>query len=164
MLVPFWVAPMSRLVAGQPAAAATFSYPSPSQAPGEGAWTWTIERRHKLEIRGRLASPQVGHGPRLGSWEKTVDYFRNRRRGYAMWENRLRAVSRASHPAVAIWPLAVEIGDAGLLSECLTEVPAETWQAPHSAWLCPEIPFNLELEKPVSLPLPAGRVAAEGGW
>lgn len=161
-LVPFWVAPMSRLLGRQPATAATFSYPSPSAAPNAESWTWTVRRRRKLEIHGRMASPASGPGPRLGGWETTVEYFRNRRRGYAVWDSRVRPIT-TSNATAAIWPLEVEIGEAGLVSEYLAEVAAEVWQAPHSAWLCPEIPFHFELGKPIQLPVPArGLPAAEG--
>ena len=90
MLVPRWVAPVSRILARQPAAAATFEYPSPSQGPQEGEWRWILEERvgrflrpvsRRLEIRARLGMPTFGPGPRLGSWERTVDYFQHRRRG-----------------------------------------------------------------------------------
>lgn len=161
-LVPFWVAPMSRLLGRQPATAATFSFPSPSAAPDAESWTWTIRRRRKLEIRGRMASPASGPGPRLGSWEATVEYFRNRRRGYAMWDSRLRAIT-TSNATTAIWPLAVEVAEAGLVSECLADVADEVWHTPHSAWLCPEIPFRFELGKTIQLPVPSrGLPAAEG--
>lgn len=162
MLVPFWVAPMSRLLGRQPATTALFSYPSPSENPGEEPWVWTIHRRHKLELRGQLSSPGPCVGPDLGPWEQTVAYFRDRHRGYAMWDHRLRPI-RSSHPAAPIWPLDIEIGDIRLISDCLSDVPSPVWEHPHSAWLCPEIPFYFELGKPIELPLPSGRMpAAEG--
>jgi hypothetical protein len=34
-------------------------------------------------------------------------------------------------------------------------VAAEIWEKPHSAWLCPDIPFSFELGPPIRLPLPA---------
>ena len=169
-LVPFWIAPLSLVFAGQGASAASFNYPSPSADPGAGEWRWSVERRRKVEVWGRMASPWNGRGPSLGSWEKTVDYFHNRRRGYAMWDDRLRSL-RSSHPKTPIWPLEVEIAEAGLLGEYLDEVPAEIWEAPHSAWLCPEIPFHFELGKPMTLPIPSGRrvpaaegLSSSGGW
>lgn len=161
-LVPFWVAPMSRLFGRQPVTAATFSYPSPSDDPDAGGWEWSVRRHRRLEIRGRMASPADGPGPRLGSWQATVEYFRNRRRGYAMWDNRLRAI-RTSNAAAAIWPLEVEIGDAGLVSESLAGVADEVWQAPHSAWLCPQIPFRFELGEHIQLPVPSRGLPAAGG-
>lgn len=163
MLVPFWVAPLSLVLAGQRASSATFDYPAPSENRDAGEWRWSVARRRKLEIHGRLSSPLNGRGPSLGSWDNTVAYFHNRRRGYAIWDNRLRTV-RSSHPKAPIWPLEVEIVDFGLVSECLGEVEPAVWEAPHSAWLCPEIPFNFELGKPITVPIPSGRrvPAAEG--
>lgn len=163
MLVPFWVAPLSLVLAGQRASAASFDYPSPSDDPGAGEWRWTVERRRKLEILGRLASPWNGRGPSLGSWDKTVAHFHSRRRGYAIWDGGLRPV-RSSHPKTPIWPLEVEIVEVGLVSEYLDKVEPAVWETPHSAWLCPEIPFHFELGKPITLPIPSGRrvPAAEG--
>ena len=163
MLVPFWIAPLSLVLAGPGASAASFSFPAPSADPGAGEWRWSVERRRKLEVLGRLASPWNGRGPSLGSWEKTVDYFHHRRRGYAIWDDRLRSV-RSSHPKTPIWPLEVEMVDAGLLCEHLDKVEPAVWDAPHSSWLCPEIPFHFELGKAMSLPIPSGRrvPAAEG--
>ncbi len=155
VLVPLWVAPMSRFLSRQPVTPAVFTYPSPSESPGEEAWTWIIERPRRLELSARLASPQVGHGPDLGPWEQTVAYFRNRRRGYAMGEGRLHPIRSSPDSAVAIWPLAAEPGDVSLLSECLTDVAGEAWKTPHSAWLAPEIPLNFELGKTIALPLPS---------
>ena len=164
MLVPFWIAPMSRLLGRQPATAASLSYPSPSQSPDDGSWTWTIGRRPELEIHGRLASPGLSatRGPRLGSWEQTVEFFRHRRRGYAMWDNRLRSV-RTSHPAVPVWPLEVEVSESRLVAACMPEVETDVWLSPHSTWLCPEVPFYFELGKPIEMPLASGGMpAAEG--
>jgi len=162
MLVPPWVVPVSRLMGRQPAAAAGFSYPSPTRQSPEESWSWTIRRRRRLEVAARVASPQVGYGPPLGSWERTVDYFRNRRLGYVEWEGRLRAI-RTSHPAAEVWPLAVELGEVDLVSNCLGDIGADALRSPHSAWLCPEIPFIFELGKSMALPLAPQRVpAAEG--
>lgn len=163
LLVPPWVVPVSRLMARQPASAADFSYPSPSREPDKDSWSWTVRRHHRLEVVARLAAPQVGPGPQLGSWNRTVDYFRNRRLGYRLWEGRLRPI-KTSRPAAEVWPLEVEIKDADLVGDCLAKAEAEVLKSPHSAWLCPEIPFIFELAKPMTLPLaPRARVpAAEG--
>ncbi len=152
MLVPPWVVPVSRFVGRQPAAAAGFSYPAPSRQPHQESWSWSIWRGRRLEVAARLASPQVGDGPPLGSWERTVDYFRNRRLGYVEWDGRLRAIKTA-HPAAEVWPLAVEIGEVDLVGHCLADVEAGVLKSPHSAWLCPEIPFIFELGKSMVLPL-----------
>ena len=101
-------------------------------------------------------------GPSLGSWEQTVDYFRHRRRGYVVWQRRLRPI-RPSRRSVEVCPLEVEVGRADLVAECFAEVDAEVWQAPHSAWLCPEIPFIFELSELRAPALPRRRVPAPEG-
>jgi len=156
-LVPFWIAPLSLVFAGQGASAASFDYPTPTADPGAGEWRWSVERRGKLEVLGKMASPWNGRGPSLGSWERTVEYFHNRRRGYAVWDDRLRSL-RSSHPKTPIWPMQVEIVDGGLLSEGLAEVEPAVWETPHSAWLCPEIPFVFELGTAARAELGTGRL------
>ncbi len=162
VLVPFWVVPMSRWVARQPASAAAFSYPAPSDQPGADSWSWSIRRRCALQVEGRLASPQSGFGPQLGPWPTTLDYFRRRPRAYVLAKDRLRPVT-SSQPSVDVWPLAVTFGDVGLLSENFGGVDPALWHSPHSAWLCPEIPFNIELGELVTLPIAQQQAAATGG-
>ncbi|MEM9595144.1 MAG: DUF2071 domain-containing protein [Acidobacteriota bacterium] len=145
-MVPFWVAPVSRLVGRQPAAPGRFTYPSPSS--GGDSWTWRLRSAAALEVTASLASPAVGDGPDLGSWDSTVDYFRRRRRGYVLWDGgALRSITR-SHPSVAVWPLRVEVTASGLLSEVFPASTDAHWRGLHSAWLCPEIPFSFEVGEP----------------
>ena len=162
MWVPFWVVPASRLLGRQPAAAARFSYPQPSRDSGAESWQWSIRQNSSLEVTGKVASPRFGPGPRLGSWEATLDYFRQRPRGYVMWNQHLRPI-RTSRASVEVWPLAIEVTSAGLLAECFGDVDSEVWRVPHSAWLCPEIPFRFELSELRALGLAHRSVpAAEG--
>jgi hypothetical protein len=166
MLVPLWVAPAVRLLGRQPAGSARFDYPSSPLDPEVGRWRWTIRRLHGfgiegLEIDARLGSPAKGRGPDLGDWQRTVDYFRQRQRGYALWDHRLREI-RTSQPPVEVWPLQVEVADASLVAEALEGGDGDLLRTPHSAWLCPEIPFLFELGRPQDLPLARG-VAAVGG-
>lgn len=161
MLVPIWVVPGSRLLAHQPAEAAHLSFPAPDRDGDDGAgWRWKVVQRRRFEVAGRLGSPLPGPGPDLGPWNETVDFFRDRPRGYATVGNGLRQVS-TTHPPVAVWPLAVEVTRAGLVEECLPAVAPELFRAPHSAWLCPEIPFRFALSAPprpalASQSVPAG--------
>ena len=165
VLVPFWVAPTSALVARQPAHAARLRFPSMIRSPG-GVWRWRVQRPGSgLELEGSAAGvpeePNVA-GPRLGSWEKTVAYFRQRPRGYVLWKNRLRSV-RTAHPPMDVWPMAVQVEEGSLLSKTFAEVGSEElWSRPHSAWLCPAIPFSFELGKPRRIPLT--RVPATGSY
>jgi hypothetical protein len=162
-LVPFWVAPVSRYLGRQPATTASFSYPDSPGQEGHEVWTWTIEQRRRLDVMAQLASPQTGHGPSLGSWEQTVNSFCHRRRGYAISGERLRTI-RTTHPVSQTLPLRAELGEVSLLADCLGGVPEELWHQPHSAWLCPEIPFVFELGKLIRLPLAPSAVipATEG--
>jgi hypothetical protein len=45
----------------------------------------------------------------------------------------------------------VELGETGLLVECLPEVDARDWPPLHSAWLCPEISSVFEMRPAVEL-------------
>lgn len=146
MLVPAWVTPAARLLGRQPAAAALFDYPRPSQEPEAEGWEWAVRRGHALRVRTRRAASATGEGPVLGGWESTVRYFRRRDRGYAEVGHKLRRVE-AEHPPVAVWPLAAEVADAALLADCLplTGVRRGVWPALHSTWLCPEMPLVFEL-------------------
>ncbi len=162
MVVPRWVVPVSRCLARQPASAGHFNYPRPSDGPRRDNWRWSIRQQQRLELSGKLASPQVEVGPQLGSWQATLDYFRQRPRGYVVWKGQLRPI-RTSRVSLEVWPLAVEVGSAGLMTECFSEVDATVWQTPHSAWLCPEIPFRFELAELRALRMPQRRVAATEG-
>ena len=159
LLVPLWVAPVSRYLGRQPAAAGWFAYPSPSADPGAGAWAWSLRREHSLALMARLSSPKLGPGPSVGDWRHTVDYIRRRRRGYISWDGKLRSITR-SHPTVEVWPLEVEVEEPGLLEETFSSVGAEHWRDPHSAWLCPEIPISFEVGKAILTPLARRRAIA----
>ena len=147
MLVPLWVLPMSRVVGRQPAVAGRFRYPSPSDEPELDGWSWSLTNRSTLEVAARLSAPAIGGGPDLGDWSRTVDYFQRRRKGYAMWEGRLRSVDK-SQARPEVWPLEAEVQAAGVLAEAFSGLDSQHWQAPHSSWLCPEIPFQFEVGKP----------------
>ncbi len=163
MLVPFWVAPVSRFLGRQPALAAQLDYPQVSQDLEAQSWRWWVERSGQgLDVSCRLATPQFGPGPDLGTWQQTLLHFRNRSRGYVLWAQRLRPI-RTTHTGDEVMPLSVEIEDASLLAEVLSEGDESLWQRPHSAWLCPEIPFAFELGKTIHLPLTRRPVAA-GEW
>lgn len=170
MLMPAWVTPGVRLLTHQPASRARLDFPRPSRNPGEGGpWTWKIERHGSLEVRAWQDSPQVGEGPRLGSWEQTVRYFSERPRSYSEGSGALHRIE-AGIPRAACWPLRVEMEGDDVLSPWLPlerNGSAPAWPAVHSAWLCPEVPFVFELglvpqiQMAPSVPSPAaGRVAA----
>ena len=162
ILVPAWVVTLSRWLSRQPTTAARFNYPRPSEGPRSDAWSWEVRGPQSLELAGRLASPRFGPGPKLGAWETTLDYFRQRPRGYVQWNQRLRPIA-TSRVSVEVWPLHVDVGAAGLVAECFPGAPAEAWDTPHSAWLCPEIPFTFELTELRTLRVPGRRVTAAEG-
>lgn len=170
MLMPAWVTPGVRLLTHQPASRARLDFPRPSRKPGcGGPWTWKIARRGSLLVRAWQDSPQVGEGPRLGSWEQTVRYFHERPRGYAGGSGALHRIE-AKVSQAACWPLRVELRGDDVLSPWLRldrNGSGPVWPPVHSAWLCPEVPFVFELglvpqiQMAPSVPSPvAGRVAA----
>ncbi len=143
VLVPRWVVPSMRVVADQPALSAQFDYPRPSKTPDEEAWRWRVRRGGELRVIARPSAPGPGHGPSLGSWERLTRFFNQRRRGYFEGPAGLKRVD-ASHEASAFWPLEAEVEAGSLLDDCLPLAGA-SWPLPHSAFLCPEIPFVFEL-------------------
>lgn len=172
LLVPPWVAPFARVLGRQPSEAAHFRYPAIDTASGgqngggslrrDEIWSWSVECGRRLEVTGKLSSPITRSDQRLGSWDETLAYFRYRRRVYAIWNQRLRALN-TSYPASDVLPLEVEIGEIGLIAECLRGVDESALLRPHSAWLCPEIPFEFEYLSRFHLPLARQRQpAAEG--
>ena len=143
MLVPAWVVPSMRVVADQPAQSGQFDYPRPSRTPADEEWRWQVRRGGELRVVARQQTPCPGYGPSLGSWERLTRFFNQRRRGYFEGPAGLKRVD-ASHEASAFWPLEAEVEADSLLDSCLPLADA-VWPPPHSAFLCPEIPFVFEL-------------------
>ena len=155
ILVPSWVAPFAQTLGRQPSEPARFKFPGlpdPAASSNGDEWHWQVERKASLELTGRLSAPPAQGGRRLGSWDETVAYFRHRRRVYAVWNQRLRALN-TSHPASDVWPLKVDIKEIGLVAQSLPAVETVDLLRPHSAWICPEIPFSFEFGKPLTSPL-----------
>jgi len=144
ILVPGWVVPSARWVAHQPAVAAHFRYPQPTTRADSDEWSWEVVRDVPLRLSARMASPQVAAGPSLGSWERTVDYFRLRSRGYVLAKGGLHPV-QTSQRSVPVWPMQVSMEDPSLLVQCLELHDAHDLPESHSAWLCPEVPYQFEL-------------------
>ena len=145
LLVPHWVVPGSRWLAGQPAVGGRFSFPAPTAEANAGYWQWEVHREASLKLTACQGSPEVTAGPSLGSWERMTSYFRQRRRAYLVTAGGLRSVE-TSQRSVPIWPLSVEMQDIHLLDLCLPLPESTPWPELHSAWLCPEIPFVFELD------------------
>ena len=143
VLVPGWVVPSMRVVADQPAQSGQFDYPRPSRDPGDEQWRWQVRREGELRVAARQGAPGAGHGPSLGSWDRLTKFFNRRRRGYFESPTGLKRID-ASHEASAFWPLEASVEEDSLLAACLPLDGGE-WPPPHSAFLCPEIPFVFEL-------------------
>ncbi|MFP3942234.1 MAG: DUF2071 domain-containing protein [Thermoanaerobaculia bacterium] len=172
MLVPLWVVPAGRVVGRQPTRAARLDFPRPSRDPEAEAWVWRARWRdggpageEGLVVTARPGAPQAPGGPDLGSWEETVRFFRERRRGYSRLAGRLRRIDTRQPPA-PVWPLKVEVVGAELVAAGLGLEPANGeggglgWEL-HSAWLCPEMSLTFEVvrapepEEPVRRRVPA---------
>lgn len=155
--VPPWVAPLVRLVGRQPARSATLRFPRRVDTP-ERHYGWRVRAGSELVLKAASGTPRLGPGPRLGGWEETVAYFRQRPRGYAESRSGLRRVE-TTHVSTAVWPMEVELTRGDLLA---ATVPLEGgWPPLHSAWICPELTFEFEL-LPESKAALAAQVAAPG--
>lgn len=145
MLVPAWVVPGARLIARQPAGAASFRYPSNLADDEDEGWRWEVAHAgRRLAVSARPASPTLAVEPSIGNWESTVTYFRVRPLGFTVTRGRLHAI-QTTHPRVTVWPVQAELEDTGLLERILPLTAGRDWPPLHSAWLCPEIPFTFEL-------------------
>lgn len=141
MWVPPWVAPVAHWIARQNACTARLRFP---RGAGEGreVSSWVARAGGELRLATKPGTPTVGVGPRLGSWEATVSYFRQRPRGYGMGPFGLRRVE-TSHVSISTLPIDAELERVDLLANSL---PFEReWPALHSAWICPELTFDFEL-------------------
>lgn len=161
--VPWWVLPVARGLGRQPVRPAFMRFPQPSRDRDAECWRWRVWHGRGLALTAALASPALGPGPSIGSFEQVVDHFRQRSRGYVRRGTQVRAV-RAARPTVTVWPMRVEVEDAALLASPLPAVDAALWQAPHSAWLSPQIPFRFAVGPEVDRALVRRRAlpAAEG--
>lgn len=163
MLVPGWVVPLARLVAGEPVRAGRLDYPRPSEEPEADGWTWRAGGEGGLVVTARRGAPPAGAGPELGSWEATVRFFRERRRGYVAAGGGLRRID-ARQPATPVWPVKVEVDGLGWVARGLGlgEGGAGALErGVHSAWLSPEMVMTFETapaetaEEPVRRSVPA---------
>ena len=151
MLMPSWVAPGVRLLTHQPASRARLDFPRPSRAINAEPWCWRVRSGGSLEVRAWQDSPQVGEGPRLGTWDQTVRYFHERPRGYTESGGEIHRIE-ARHPQTACWPVHAEVRGEEMLRRLLPVAGngsanrfTAAWPALHSSWLCPEVPLVFEL-------------------
>src|SRR6185295_1216753 len=143
VLVPAWVYPGARLFGGPPVTAAQLDFPRPSNRPEAGEWLWRAACGLRFTVSAQPASPEIGTGPRLGSWERTVRYVHDRPRGYTLYPDGLRRMD-VSHPPVAVWPVRAEVREADLLAACFG-LAHFALPPLHSSWLVPDVRFSFEL-------------------
>ncbi len=141
MWVPAWVVPVARWVGRQMAESGSLHFPS-SVVECEQASQWSARAAGKLRLATRPGAPRLGVGPQLGGWDATVDYFRQRPRGYGYGPSGLRRVETSSG-ATTILPVHVDLERADLLSGTLAL--GGTWPELHSAWVCPELTLDFEI-------------------
>lgn len=148
MWVPPWVAPAVQFVGRQVVEPAIMRYPG-SVEESDGVYDWSVRSGAELRLRASPGAAVLGPGPRLGSWEETVSYFRLRTRGYSRGPSGLRRVE-TSQISSSVWPMEVELSNLALLDQSL-ELP-DGWPPLHSSWICPELTFEFEV-------LPEGEAA-----
>jgi hypothetical protein len=154
VLLPAWAYPGARMFAGPPVAAARLDFPRPSVRLEEGEWLWRAVRGRRFAVSAKPASPQIGDGPQLGSWERTVRYVHDRPRGYTLYPDGLRRMD-VRHPPVAVWPMRAEIRESDLLAACFGLAPSALPPL-HSSWLVPEVRFSFALALTPRLTVPQG--------
>ena len=142
MLVPAWVVAGARIVGHQPASPAALDFPAAGLGPGP--WGWSAWAGARVALAGSPGAGVPGPGPDLGSWQSLVAYFRERPRGYATQGGKLRLVE-ATHPVIEHAPVRIEVEEHGLLAETLPGVDRQIWSRPHSAFVCPLVPFVFEV-------------------
>jgi len=144
MFLPLALVPAVRAALRQPAESARFDFPRDRESAPAGPWRWSVEAGATLTVEGRPGSPSVV-GPRVGEWERTVAFFRERARGYAILGRKLRRLE-TSHPPVDSMPIAARLEATELLAASLPEVERERFATLHSAFLCPRVALTVEVE------------------
>lgn len=154
VLLPGWLAPSVRWVAGRPARGARLDYPATGEPGVVGErWAWSVRRSALLEVEAKLASSPPGYGPSLGSWKETLAYFRRQRREYVSVRGRLRRFETERSSASVI-PVAASLVEDGLLLEHLAGAPRPL-PGLHSSWLLPAVDISFEYaveSEPAALP------------
>lgn len=146
VLLPAWVAPGARWLAGQPARAATLSFDAVGGEEALARARWRVSCQGELAVTTEPASPTIGAGPVLGGWQRTVSYFSQRPLAYSQGRRGLRRIELTCEE-VSVVPVKAEIEDRGLLAACLGLETArdEPVPEPHSAWVCPPMVASLLL-------------------
>jgi hypothetical protein len=143
VLLPGWMVPGARLLAGQPAKSARLDFPSLVTEVDRGQWHWEVRRGTRFLVEAEPGGLGLEQEPRLGTWEETVSYFRRRSLGYYASLRGLRRVE-VKRQKLDVVPIRARIEDSRLLENCLPELQLEEWPAVHSAWLCPPMSAAFE--------------------
>jgi hypothetical protein len=154
LLLPGWLTPAARLLSTPPVATARLDFPSPSEDPDAGQWCWRVEwDGGLLAVTAALASP--GSSPFFSSWERCVEYFLHRRRGYYQSPRGFRYLETCL-PQVEAWPMRAEVEDQGVLDTLLPLPQDGGWPALESALLLPRVPLDFERSLAPSIHLTGG--------
>lgn len=140
-LVPAWVVPLARGLGRQPASAAIFG----GGDSGARGRRWSVFAGSSISLVARPSSPPIAV-PRLGGWQETVAFFRERPRAYVASGRRLRRVE-AAHVRADARPVAVEVERDAWLAAQLPGVPRETWERPHSAFVLEAVRLEVAVER-----------------
>ena len=143
ILLPTWLAASVRWVAGRPARGARLHFPALG-APGCSGdhWRWAVAASGRLDVEAKLGGPSGAQSPSLGSWQKTVAYFRKQRSEYVLTRGKWQQVHVERQGADAI-PVAVEVVEDRLVMDQLGASGGSMPQV-HSSWLVPTIKTSFE--------------------
>ena len=155
-LVPAWAVPLGRWVGRQPVSGAILRGRPARDV--EGGWTWEVLAGTRLALRAWPAAGATA-APRLGDWSRTVAFFRERPRAFVGTGPRLARLDASIDRAEAL-PLAVEVECADWLRLHLPGVAAESWSAPHCAFLVPSTRLEIERTEAPAPAIPARVPAA----
>lgn len=144
VMLPGWVVPSVRLVAGQRARKAKFDYPTQGSNLEASPLRWSVESEGLLDVSVTSGAAASGAGPTLGDWGQTVAYFQRRKRLYFHTSSGLKRIEVTSRHEQAI-PVASRVADDSLFGSCLAGCADLCWPRLHSSWLSPEIPFVFEI-------------------
>ncbi|MEM9292725.1 MAG: DUF2071 domain-containing protein [Acidobacteriota bacterium] len=154
VLVPSWVLPAARLLAGHPTRSGAMDFPRPSRDPEVDRWSWEATREHRLALSaqryasgtasssGNGAARPVGEGM---DYRAVVDALLRRRRTYFLVAGGYRCLE-TSVREVEPWPLAVNCESLALLEGWLPAGDENNtpFPQPELAVLLPELAMTSE--------------------
>lgn len=157
-LAPAWVVPIARVVAQQPFSAGLLDFPPAGGLSVDGARRWKAHAGKGFEVVAKAGASPSGR-PRLGEWDATAAFFRERSRAYWELGDSLRR-AETEHPAADVVPMAVEVVNADWLDTFLPFAPAGSWGDLHSSFLVPRVRLAFLLGAQPAIAVPARAAAA----